>query len=440
MRRREMRALSLALTASIVVSGIFTGVDVFAAEKNNEVVQQMVVETLPKENETEKETEQEPAGIVSVEELDNRKDTQETEEVSQQMVVEEQSYEETEEEIASYLAVDNSALVSSVIDNEILLNALIQKVKPDATKENFTYGDLRAYSGDLDLGNVNFSSVPQGAFFDCKMTSVTLPDGITSIGENAFGACSNLEHVNSTVANDTLPSKLQSVGMQAFQQCTSLTKIIIPNLQNGEALGLATAMFYGCTSLCEVEFGDNIKFIPADAFDSCGTAGEGMKIQFGKGLVNIMEKAFIGSKQTGIIDLSQCSELSNIGASAFKSVSNLTTVKLPEKTAGLRIGSEAFACPNEDKAPFLSTMGAGANPQAEQIILPEYVTELGSGCFYGNTAVTSVQISSKITYIGEYTFDGCKSLENVTFTGNQSAVTSIGDCAFRNTLTDASFL
>ena len=132
--------------------------------------------------------------------------------------------------------------------------------------------------------------------------------------------------------------------------------------------------------------------------------------------------------------------ITHIGASAFKSVSNLTTVKLPEKTAGLRIGSEAFACPNEDKAPFLKTMGAGANPQADQIILPEYVTELGSGCFYGNTAVTSVQISSKIAYIGEYTFDGCKSLENVTFTGNQSAVTSIGDCAFRNTLTDASFL
>ena len=64
MRRREMRALSLALTASIVVSGTFTGVDVFAAEKNNEVVQQMVVETLPEEQEPEKKTEQEPAGIV----------------------------------------------------------------------------------------------------------------------------------------------------------------------------------------------------------------------------------------------------------------------------------------------------------------------------------------------------------------------------------------
>ena len=456
MRRREMRALSLALTASIVISGTFTGVDVFAAEKNNEVVRQMVVETSLEENSVDKEDvsktiENEPAAIVSPEELEQRRNAYETkEESNEQTELEDISVDTIEKEVSeenlnTHLAA-NSDLVSTVITDSVLLNALIQQVKPGASASDFTYGDLRSYSGELDLGNVTFTSIPQDAFSNCSFSSITLPDRINSIGKNAFDACLKLEHVNTMkdgkVIEDTLPSGLNNVGIQVFQQCVSLKKIVFPNLADGEALGLATAMFYGCTSLCDVTFGDNIKFIPSDAFHSCGTAEgcEGMRVQFGTGLVKIMDKAFIGTKQTGTIDLSQCTKLTEIGATAFKEVDGLICVKLPEKTDSLEIGAEAFACPNDKYEKFLTTMGSGSSPKEGKIVLPEYVTKLGAGCFYGNTSVTSVQISSNVPYIGEYTFDGCKNLTDIIFTNNKSEVTYIGDCAFRNTLTDAGFL
>ncbi|MDD6071627.1 MAG: leucine-rich repeat domain-containing protein, partial [Clostridiales bacterium] len=450
MRKRGSQLLSLALTASIVVSTAFMGIDVSAAELDDEVVQQKVMETLPEKNAKKEATlenveENTPAAIISVEELQQKRSREE----ENQKHVEESMTEETvnetievEESLTSYLAAD-SDLVADIIDNEALLNALIEKVKPDATASDFTYRDLRAYDKELDLGNVNFTSIPKEAFSKCSFTSITLPDNITSIGENAFDACQKLEHINSfkddKVLMDTLPSGLERVEQHTFQQCISLNKITIPSLKNGDALAPATAMFYGCTGLCDVTFGDNVAFIPSDAFERCGTKGSGMKIHFGTGLVKIMDKAFIGTRQTGTIDLSKCTKLTEIGAAAFKEVDNLNTVKLPDNTASLVIGAEAFACPTE-YATFLTTMGAGDTPEAGKIILPEYVTELGAGCFYGNTSITDVHIPSSVPYIGEYTFDGCTNLGNITFTNNKSEVKSIGDCAFRGTLTDASFL
>ncbi|MDD6071659.1 MAG: leucine-rich repeat domain-containing protein [Clostridiales bacterium] len=452
MRKHGRRALSLALTASIVASTAFMGVDVSAAEKNDDVVQQTVVDSLPEEDVNQSATEntagEEAVGIITDAELKQasslKKD--EIESVEQSDADDSMEVTGTEEEITSYLIAEDTDPVSKVIDNGVLLQALIEKVAPGMEPDKFTYDVLRQYTGELDLGQVNFSSIPKDAFAKCNFTSITLPDTITSIGENAFDACQQLEHVNSfqnnMVVEDTLPSNLEAVEQRAFQQCTKLTAIAIPNLKNGRALEHAVAMFYGCTSLCNVTFGDNIEIIPSDAFESCGTAEgcEGMKIQFGTGLITIMQKAFIGTKQTGVIDLSKCTKLNDIQEKAFMGVDNLAKVKLPANTESMKIGNEAFAYPTKDYSTYLSAMGAGDSLEEGKIIIPEYVTEIGAGCFYGNTAITSIKIPAHVPYIGEYTFDGCKKLEDITFSSNDIAVTYIGDCAFRDTLTDAAFL
>ena len=66
---------------------------------------------------------------------------------------------------------------------------------------------------------------------------------------------------------------------------------------------------------------------------------------------------------------------------------------------------------------------------AEEAVIPEGVTSIGSYAFMGCDSLTSIDIPSSVTSIGDSAFQGCSSLTSVTFAGN-SKLTSIGDYAF----------
>lgn len=80
------------------------------------------------------------------------------------------------------------------------------------------------------------------AFFGCyAINSITMPEGITNIGNTAFYQCTELTSVS-------LPESLQSIGEEAFLFCENLPEVIIP--QNVTSIGLSA--FYGCDNLTEV--------------------------------------------------------------------------------------------------------------------------------------------------------------------------------------------
>lgn len=67
------------------------------------------------------------------------------------------------------------------------------------------------------------TSIGDLAFFYCKnLISITIPDGVTSIGVNAFGYCTSLTSI-------TIPNSVTSIGNYALEYCTSLTSITIPD-------------------------------------------------------------------------------------------------------------------------------------------------------------------------------------------------------------------
>ena len=120
-----------------------------------------------------------------------------------------------------------------------------------------------AFEGYRNLTSVTIpvgvTSIGYGAFKNCSsLTSVTIPDSVRFIGDHAFGGCSSLTSV-------TIPDGVTSIGESAFEGCSSLTSVIIPD-------GVTSIRWYtfkGCTSLTSIIIPDTVRFIWPGAFKGC---------------------------------------------------------------------------------------------------------------------------------------------------------------------------
>ena len=112
-----------------------------------------------------------------------------------------------------------------------------------------------AFSGCSALTSITIpegvTSIGSSAFSGCSgLTSVTIPKGVTSIGSSAFADCSSLTSV-------TIPEGVTDIGMYAFCNCTKLTSIIIPE---GVTI-LSGTTFQGCTNLSELHIPDSVSYV-----------------------------------------------------------------------------------------------------------------------------------------------------------------------------------
>ena len=90
------------------------------------------------------------------------------------------------------------------------------------------------------------------------LTSVNIPNSVTTIGDSAFYCCAYLTSI-------TIPNSVTTIGDNAFYYCVSLTSVTIPNSVTtieGEA-------FRDCTNLQKVNIGNSVKTIGISAFKNC---------------------------------------------------------------------------------------------------------------------------------------------------------------------------
>ena len=178
------------------------------------------------------------------------------------------------------------------------------------------------------------------AFMDCyRLTSLTLPAGITEIDYSAFYGCSGLTSL-------TLPAGITKIGSWAFRGCSGLTSLTLPA---------------GITS------------IGSSAFEGC----------------------------SGLTSLTLTSGITKIGDGTFVGCSGLKEVRF---------------CINDNLDTYL-TKGH-----------PYIGVNCGIKYYINDKEITSIEIPSNVTTLGNYVFEGCSGLTSLTL---PAGITEIGDGAFR---------
>ena len=114
------------------------------------------------------------------------------------------------------------------------------------------------YITSVDIPD-SVTSIGDFAFYYCTgLTSVTIPDSVTSIGKGTFAECLGLTSVH-------IPDGVTSIGFGAFSTCRSLTSVTIPD----SVTSIGNFAFYDCTGLTSVTIPDGVTSIGNGAFLMC---------------------------------------------------------------------------------------------------------------------------------------------------------------------------
>ena len=287
----------------------------------------------------------------------------------------------------------------------------------------------------VTIGN-SVTTIGESAFYNCRsLTSVTIGNSVTTIGSSAFGGCSSLTSL-------TIPNSVTTIGGSAFRDCSSLTSVTIGNsvttigdnafynksntkviwLTNTPPAGYRNVkggihyvandlytdldikkVYPYLNSIFEV---DGIKYVPVslsericDAID-CAYTGEPYELKINKKVnykgvdmtvrdINPYTAYKCANIKKAYIDIN-----GSIGHSAFSGCANLSSVNIAEVND---IGDDAFSrCSNLTSVDIKKT------------------NDIGNLAFSGCTNLQKVYIGNSIKAIGEYAFNNCTSVTQIS--------------------------
>jgi hypothetical protein len=333
------------------------------------------------------------------------------------------------------------------------------------------------------INGFSVTGIGSGAFSGTKLTSVTIPGSVTNIGSGAFRDCSNLVAITvdaldaaytstdgvlfnksqttllqcpgGKAGRYTISNSVTSIGDEAFFACSLLSNMVVPS----SVTNIGTNAFARCTSL---------QAITVDALNVAYCSVDG--VLFNKAQTTLLE--YPASKGEG--DYAVPSSVTGIGEWAFADCTSLINITIPESVTG--IGGSTFEyCTNLTAVYFQGNAPSGSDPSTFQddsnvtvyylpgttgwgttfggrptallgfqnstdftclinygaititgyrgpggaVVIPDSidslpVTGIGDYVFYNSTSLTDVTIGKNLTTIGMRVFEGCTSLTAIT--------------------------
>lgn len=240
--------------------------------------------------------------------------------------------------------------------------------------EIYIYDIYSDYSGHVTIPDsvtyngttYHVTAIGDWAFICCdEMTSITIPNSITAIGNNAFFDCG--------LTGIDIPNSITSIGAQAFCSCENLTSINIPNSITEISFGTFTA----CHNLANVTIPNSVTVINDHAFHEC----------------------------TGLTSIDIPNSILSIGANSFFLCSNLARITV----ASDNLYYDSRNNCNAIIETATNTLFVGC----KNTTIPSSVTKIGENAFIGCSNLLNITIPNSVTEIGEWAFNGCSSLIDV---------------------------
>ena len=306
--------------------------------------------------------------------------------------------------------------------------ACVRRVlRPDGHQRGYLNAKYSSLDGVLFNKNLTKLILCPGA----KSGNISIPSGVTSIGDCAFSGCKSLTGV-------TIPSGVTNIGCSAFSGCKSLIDVIIPR----GVTSIGDGAFFGCVEMTSVTIPSGVTSIGNKAFCGCGAL---TCITMPSSVRKIGDKAF--SYCNDLTSATIPARVTSIGEYAFYGCTGLVSIFILDSLTSF--GLEAFnECPalkaitvSPHNAKFSSKDGVLFNKKQTKLILcpsgvvgvfavPEGVTSIGACAFYHCKDLTCVTIPASVNRIEGLVFSDCTSLVGINVDSQNNNYSSLGGVLF----------
>ena len=208
----------------------------------------------------------------------------------------------------------------------------------------------------------------------------------------------------------TIPNSVTSIGGYAFDKCSGLTSVTIPN----SVTSIGYNAFRGCKGLTSVTIPNSVTVIEEYVFSGCSgltsiVVNSGNTKYDSRNNCNAIIEKATNTLISGCKNTIIPNSVTSIGKGAFYGCTGLTSVTIPNSVTSI------------DSYAFSGCSGLTS------VTIPNSVTSIGYYAFKDCTGLTSVTIPNSVTSINSYAFSGCSGLTSVTI---PNSVTSISESTF----------
>lgn len=310
--------------------------------------------------------------------------------------------------------------------------------------------------------------IGNSAFYGTKLTEVTIPGTVTTVGSAVFA---DIDTLNSVVFQDGSKAITFTAGTNPLSTTRSTfgtfegSAVSSVTLNGTTTQTLPTAMFYNCknltsitipsgvttinqgafqaTALTSVTIPNTVKTLGANTFADCeslktvvfegGTTGTALSITAGTAPTQKSRTSYGAFEGSAVESVTLCERIATIPIATFYNCENLTSITIPSSVTAIKQGAfqnctSLASVTFEDASVITFDTYVFQNCGFKSFEIPA-AKAIGNYFLMGNANLETVTFAEGVTTTGNYTFQNCTNLTSVTLNG----ITTIGYGAFRNT-------